>query len=105
MVKSIAGSTFYSVLAANIKPVDPNIKRVAGRIDYIFSVASEDLNTYMEVTEPSSSIVQYRPPFTNITNGIGLFSSRFIYSIDSLRLGTDMVDSIRLNPKTSNLGF
>ena len=104
MLRTISGGAFYSVLAAKI-PVNPDLKRAAGRVDYIFSVASDDLNTYMEVTEPSSSIVQYRPPFTNINNGIGLFSSRFINSIDSLRLGENMVDSIRSNPNTSNLGF
>jgi len=109
MFSTISGSAFYSVLAANIKPpVDPDnptIKRSAGKVDYIFSVASDDLNTYMEITEPSSTIIQYRPPFTNIINGIGLFSSRYINSIDSLRLNDGMVDSIRSNPKTANLGF
>ena len=74
-------------------------------MDYILSVAADDMNTYMEVTEPSTSVVQYRPPFTNITNGIGLFSSRYVNQIDSLRLGEYMVDSIRANPKTANLGF
>ena len=105
MLKTIMGDAFYSFLGANIKPVDPLIRRVTGRVDYIFSVASDDLNTYMEVTEPSTSIVQYRPPFTNVTNGIGLFSSRFVNSLDSLRLGDNMVDQIRTNPKTSDLGF
>lgn len=104
LVRSIAGNTFYSVLAAKI-PVDPTLKRSAGRLDYIFSVASEDLNTYMEVTEPSSSIVQYRPPFTNITNGIGLFSSRFVKTLDSLRLSDNTLSELHTNPKTSVLGF
>jgi hypothetical protein len=31
----------------------------------------------MEVNEPFEGIVQERPSFTNINNGIGLFSSRF----------------------------
>jgi hypothetical protein len=31
----------------------------------------------MEVNEPSNSIVQDRPEFTNIDNGTGLFSSRY----------------------------
>jgi hypothetical protein len=104
MIKYVAGSAFYSILQAKI-PVNPNLKRYAGLIDYIFSVASDDMATYMEVTEPSTSVVQYRPPYTNITNGIGLFSSRFVNAVDSLRLGEGMVDSIRANPKTADLGF
>jgi len=105
MMKTIAGNSFYAFLANNIKPVSPNIKRVAGRIDYIFSVASDDLNTYMQVTEPSSSVVQYRPPFSNITNGYGLFSSRFVNALDSLRLGDGMVEQIQTNPLTADLNF
>ena len=31
----------------------------------------------MEVNEPSSSIIQERPEYTNIVNGIGLFSCRY----------------------------
>jgi hypothetical protein len=104
MVKSIKGDAFYSFLAANIDTTTL-LTRQAGLVDYIFNVASEDLTTYMEVNEPSTSIVQYRPPFTDIDNGIGLFSSRLVKSINSRRLGDYMVDSIRANPKTSNLGF
>ena len=104
MIKTISGGTFYSVLAAKI-PVNPNLTRFAGKVDYIFSVASDDLNTYMEITEPSSSIVQYMPPFTNITNGIGLFSSRFVNTIDSLPLHPDTKAELKVNPKTANLGF
>lgn len=40
-------------------------------------VAGDELNTYMEVNEPSSGIVQEKPEYTNIVNGIGLFSCRY----------------------------
>jgi hypothetical protein len=32
----------------------------------------------MKVNGPSTSLVQDRPEFTNIENGIGLFSSRYL---------------------------
>ena len=41
------------------------------------TVGSEDLNTYIKVNKPITGIVQERPQFTNINNGIGLFSSRY----------------------------
>jgi hypothetical protein len=31
----------------------------------------------MEVNEPTNSIVQEKPDYTNITNGLGIFSSRY----------------------------
>lgn len=99
------GDIFYTVVAGNIKE-DPNVtSRAARGVDYIFSVASEDLNTYMEVTEPSLSIIQERPSFSNIYNGIGLFSSRLINEIDSITLGPNTLNALKTNPLTSKLKF
>ena len=74
---TIDGEQFYSFLANNI-PVDPNVtKRIAQPFNVVFTVAGEDLHTYMEVNEPVNGVVQERPAFTNIENGIGIFSSRY----------------------------
>ena len=53
------------------------------------TVGTEDLNTYIQVNEPLSTINQQRPQFTNIQNGLGLFSSRFTYSVNNLDLTFD----------------
>jgi hypothetical protein len=108
MEKIFAGSGFFSVVGSKIrnKPgFQPGYIRYPGTVDYLFSVASDDLNTYMEVTEPSSSIVQYRPPYTNITNGIGLFSSRFINTVMGRNLTDDTKSELKTNPNTADLGF
>ena len=73
---------FYNFIANQIPYQDPvaeaNVKeRFTNDVDFIIAVAAEELNTYMEVNEPSNSIIQERPEYTNISNGIGLFSSRF----------------------------
>jgi hypothetical protein len=73
---------FYIFLDDQIPYDDPavesNVKeRYTNNVDFIFAVAANDLNTYMEVNEPSNSIVQDRPDFTNVSNGIGILSSRF----------------------------
>ncbi|HTX89219.1 MAG TPA: hypothetical protein VMC08_09540 [Bacteroidales bacterium] len=107
MKYNIPGDAFYVVLGGNI-PVDPNVSRTARDVEYIFSVASDDLNTYMEVTEPSNTIVQERPTFTNITNGIGLFASRYNNRKDNplvLQLGQITLDELKVNENTKNLGF
>jgi hypothetical protein len=69
------GNGFYRNIKAKV-PYDPAVERVADSVDYIISVASEQLKNYMEVTNPSNTIVQEKPIYTNIVNGIGLFSSR-----------------------------
>jgi hypothetical protein len=99
------GDVFYTVVAGNIDTNYRVTSRVARSVDYIFSVASEDLNTYMEVTEPSLSIVQERPSFSNIYNGIGLFSSRFVNEIDTLIIGPNTISNLQTDPRTSKLKF
>jgi hypothetical protein len=95
ILNSFRGDLFYSALRSGI-PYDPDVsERLARYVDYVFSVASEDLNTYMEATEPSLSIIQERPSFSNIFNGIGLFSSRYVNEIDSVRLGSNTILTIK----------
>ena len=76
------GESFFNICENNIPSEDPAkeadvIFRYPGDIDFIFSVAGEDLNTYIEVNEPSNSIVQVKPEYSNIVNGIGVFSARY----------------------------
>ena len=105
ILKSFSSDLFYTVIKGNIK-IDPNvISRTALWVDYIFSVASEDLNTYMEVSEPSLSIIQERPSFSNIYNGIGLFSSRFVNKIDTVHLGNTTLDQIKSDTALIHRGF
>lgn len=57
--------------------------RLVNKVEFLFAVAGDELNTYMEVNEPSSGIVQEKPEYTNINNGIGLFSCRYTKSSQS----------------------
>ncbi|MCX6268493.1 MAG: hypothetical protein NTW16_14250 [Bacteroidetes bacterium] len=98
------GDAFYSVVGASI-PKDSLVTRVAYRCSYIFTVAATELNTYMEVTEPSMGLVQERPAFTNIVNGIGLFSARFTKSVDSLVISPITKNELKVNVNTKDLGF
>ena len=70
--------------------------RLANFVEVVFAVAADDLNTYMEVNEPSSGIVQDKPDYTNIENGIGLFSSRFV------RTTANPLVKMRLNDTTED---
>jgi hypothetical protein len=65
--------------------------RLVNKAEFIFAVAGDELNTYMEVNEPSTGIVQEKPEYTNIENGIGLFSCRYTKSTqDSYEQGKFM---------------
>lgn len=52
------------------------IIRISSFIELKISAAEESFSLYLEVNEPSTSIVQDKPQFSNVENGLGIFSSR-----------------------------
>ena len=70
------GEKFFNFLKNELDK-DPLVDREFISIDLVMTVGSEDLKTYRTINEEITGIVQERPQFTNINNGIGLFSSRF----------------------------
>lgn len=72
----LSGKTFYEQVAAKI-PVDPTVtKRTVHSFDFILTGASQDLVNYIAVSQPSSTLAQSKPTFTNISGGLGIFTSR-----------------------------
>ena len=80
-----SGNGFYAWIQESVPYEDPDkeasvSKRFTENLEYTIRVAAQDLNIFMEVNEPSNSIVQEKPEVTNINNGLGLFSSRYFES-------------------------
>jgi len=115
LTRSYSSDVFYTMIGngihRNIKEenLSGNYTRVAYKMEYIFTVAADDLNTYMEVTEPSYTVVQEKPPFTNIVNGIGIFSARYDNTKDhpiiQVTFSQQTLDELKVNPNTFDLGF
>lgn len=99
--------SFYENLANYIKETDNLLYRVVAKnaVQIIIYVGSQDLYAYMQSTEPTTSVVLDKPIFTNIKNGIGIFTSRYTKygRIDSLTQRT--VDSIAYSKYTKHLKF
>lgn len=106
MLITFVNESFFKYVASKLKPVE-GIKRVVNKnaIDIKFLLGGEDLYTYIEVTKPSSGIVQEKPSFTNIENGIGVFSS--VYNRDFLGrpMHDKTVDSLAKGIHTKHLKF
>ncbi len=105
MTAGFYGDGFYYTIKAKVAE-DPTVYRIPDSVEYIFTVASEDLSNYIEVTNPSNTIVQEKPIYTNIENGIGIFSSRTdntIFSPRKLRLSDRTYDSLVDGVVTGNL--
>lgn len=99
----IIGKQFYVFLKNNI-PVKSNVERTMDSVRYYISVADDQFNTYMKVNEPSNTIIQERPEYSNITNGLGLFASR-TYHYRTLRLNSDSQDTLVSGQYTRHLNF
>jgi hypothetical protein len=99
MIVSYSNDGFYNFIGNEIPynddDAEANVKeRHTNDVDFIIAVAALDFNTYLEVNEPSNSIIQDRPEFTNISNGTGLFSSRY-KNIRSKKLHPESISTIQ----------
>jgi hypothetical protein len=80
------------------------------QLAFIVYSGAEEFSTYMEVNEPSTTILQERPVFSNIGNGVGLFSSRLYAKKGNMELGNNSpsnrsLDSLFAGQHTFQLGF
>jgi hypothetical protein len=98
---------FFKWLGNQLDKPTGSMIRLADKqaLDFIFTVGGEELYTYLEIYGESSGIAQEKPVFTNIVNGIGIFSSRFQQSIIGKALTESSIDSISKGMYTSHLGF
>lgn len=85
----------FSLIASRI-PVKANVLRRFDKIKVEVWGADEDLYTYATLNTPATGINQNRPDFTNITNGIGIFGSRFTIELDDIVL-SDVGSPLSLN--------
>ena len=96
---------FYRFLKNNM-PTASNIQfRDADHVDFVVYAGGDDLSTYMDVNAPSTSVVQERPIFTNIENGVGLFSSRFRVVRANYSLSPNTLDTLAYGNNSCQLKF
>jgi hypothetical protein len=98
-------SSFYGTILAQVPYDDPaveaNIKeRYSENVIFTISVATKELQMYIETNKPSTSVVQEKPQYTNIDDGLGIFASRYSKS-RAKRLHAESVDEL----KTLNIKF
>jgi hypothetical protein len=90
MQSTIEGSKFFNFISSSLSnDTTSNLVRYFVDLDLVMTVGTENLNTYIKVNEPITGITQQRPQFTNINNGIGIFSSRYTYTQKNIGLTDD----------------
>ncbi len=100
----ISGVDFYQFVAQKLK-AKPGYERVAGKMDFLFTAGAQDLAVYTDANQAPTTIVQVKPTYTNITGGLGLFSSRLNMGIIGKRMNSISVDELACGNITKHLGF
>ena len=98
------GEIFYQLLAASIDE-DPDKRRRPLDMAFIYYGGTEDLFTYINVNKPSIGIVQKKPEFTNIENGLGIFAGRYVSWYDNVEMRNEMKLNLKDSPITEPLNF
>lgn len=83
---------FFSLLAPQIPKEDEKLRRVS-HLDINLYGGDRELYTYLRVQEPSISIAETRPEFSNIEGGKGIFASRH-KEVVTFNFKESFVDSI-----------
>lgn len=104
LISEFTGHEFFDKIK-NQLPDDPSVERLAVSIDFVFVVGGEELNTYMEVNEPSSGLVQDKPEYTNLSNGIGVFSSRYEQFVSDKAITSGTASYLKTSDYSKTKGF
>lgn len=92
---------FYVNLGAQLaKKNNTGIKnRRVYYMEFIIQGGAESLNTFLQVNQPSNTIAQDKPNYSNINGGVGIFSSISCSSITH-DLSNSFIDIIACHPST-----
>ncbi len=73
--ETVSSITFINSLKASIPLDNTKIRRVIG-IHFIAFGGSKEFKELLDLSKPNTSIVQKKTEYTNIENGLGIFTSR-----------------------------
>ncbi len=107
MTIDILQRNFYKWIGNKLYKPEEGVQRLADKkaIDFIFTVGSEELYTYMEIYKADNGIPKEKPVFTNITNGLGLFAAKSVQSVLGKSLSQHSIDSLAYGIYTRGLRF
>jgi hypothetical protein len=100
----VLSAGFFATLKSNLE-VDNTVERRLVSYDLAYYGISDDFNTFLSVLQPSNTIVKKKPEFTNIDNGLGIFTSRNITIFDNRIFNATILPEIQSSPITEDLGF
>jgi len=91
--------------AEELKDGLPDSESWIGGIEFRIVVGGEDISQYISINNLPGLLFEDPPTFTNIENGIGIFSSRLSGELVGLKLGDESLIELSNGEITNNLSF
>ena len=106
---TLTSSIILTYLSNNLK-ADPNVYREFNYqrgMQFKFAAGGNALGSYFLAQQAQSGLTSSNalPPYTNISGGVGLLSSRIYKEIDSIVLTPVGLDTLACDPTSANLNF
>jgi len=100
-------TAFYRWLGNKLTVPESGFKRIAlkSSLDITFTIGAEELYTYLEIYDPDQGFFKDKPVYTNISDGIGLFSARDDQVYAGYGLSFQSIDSLAHGQYTKELRF
>jgi hypothetical protein len=97
---------FYQRIGSMVKP-QAGTAREALKVDFYLYAGGTELGNYINNQQASTGITEtvITPGYTNISNGKGIFSSRYLKAVEHITLGATALDSLVAGQYTNHLGF
>jgi hypothetical protein len=102
----VFGSSFYNFVGQNI-PEDPNVIRLFRDFDMYVTGAGQELFDFVRLQQANVGITsaQNIPTYSNVENGLGVFTSRYQMFRPRLRITDEARDSLISGIYTKHLNF
>lgn len=94
---------FYQLVKNSI-PIIGGVYRHADSMGVVFTTGSDDFNTYIQLSQPSLGIDQDPPSFSDVKNGIGIYTARHTQTIMK-QVDSRVFDSLVNDPSLTAYGF
>lgn len=105
LIVSVVRRNFLNMLANNIEE-NPLVRRVSRRVDLYYTSAHDDLVTYIKVQQAANAgSAQELPEYTNMENGLGLFTTRNLTVYTNYHLDQDTQYALATEDILNDLNF
>jgi hypothetical protein len=107
MTYTITAQELFALIISSIQP-ETGVTRYADSLGIVFTSGTDDLNTYVLLSQPPTGINQDVPSFSDVTNAVGLFTARHIqtfYKKIDLATMDSLTEEPRFTTGTNGLGF